>query len=199
MKDIFKLAIFVFLLFSIALPIKAQGNVATSTPSKQTRQEVTQNADEAQGTAVREANSERIENKAATQAARLTEMKKNNVRKHYTRMGYRLQAAINRLETLITRIQSRITKIEEADEDIDTTEISNELEEAKLSLANIENMMIAEAKDKMEEMANSEEPQESFQDLKETILEIKQEIIDVHQTLVKLIGDIKGLRVTEGL
>ena len=49
----------------------------------------------------------------------------------------------------------------------------------------------------MNEIIESETPREGFVEIKEMVGEIRESLVEVHQILVKVIGDIKGLRVGE--
>ena len=52
-------------------------------------------------------------------------------------------------------------------------------------------------KTKMNGIIESETPKEGFVEVKEMVGEIRESLVGVHQILVKIIGDIKGLRVGE--
>lgn len=145
----------------------------------------------------RETVREELQEKRATMAARLTEMRRERIRHFYGLITNRTQAAINRLEKLIARIESRLSKIEAEDEEIDTSEIREDIDEAKDRLAEA-SAALSEAKTSLEDILSTEEPKEAFADVRDLVKGIKNELISVHQILVQVIGDIKGLRVGQG-
>ncbi len=109
-------------------------------------------------------------------------------------MTKRLEAAINRLNRLITRIESRITKIEANNEDINTEPIKKDIQNAKDRLLLATNKL-NEAKIKIDDVLQSNTPKEAFAEVRDIIQEIKKDLVEVHRLLVKVIGNIKGLRV----
>ena len=136
----------------------------------------------------------RNEERKATIAARLTEIRRARIRNFFNRLTRRLEAAIDRLEKLITRIESRIAKIEEADNDIDTGPVTEQVNDAKAKLASAK-ADLQEVKDTFETLLTADEPREVFETVRDKITNIKDAIIEVHRLLVHVIGDIKGLRV----
>src|SRR4030042_737624 len=162
----------------------------------QTNLENQNKAGQATTTGVRETVREEIQEKIATAQAFLGQRKQEIVRSHFNRVTRRLEAAINRLSRLISRIESRVTKIEETNENLNTNVIKTDIASAKEKL----NQVIAQLDDvktKMEEVIGSETPQEGFVGVKEMVGEIRESLVGIHQILVKIIGDIKGLRVGE--
>jgi len=143
---------------------------------------------------MREEIKEQIQERKATIEARLAESRKNRVRFFFARLFRRLKAAVARLERLIKRIESRLAKIEEINEDIDTSPIKDQLEEAKGLLEEAE-MLLLGAEDNLEEVLSAEDPKQAFEVIRSTIHEAKDLLIDAHGILVKVIGDIKGLKV----
>ena len=148
------------------------------------------------GQEVRETAKERLQEKVATAEARLGARKKEIIRNYSTIMTRRLEAAINRLNRLITRIESRIAKIETNNKDIKTKQLKQDIQKAKDKLLLTTNKL-NEVKTKINDLPESNTPKEAFAEGKDTVREIKQNLIEVHQILVKVIGDIKGLRVGE--
>lgn len=140
---------------------------------------------------------ERIREEGATIAARLQESRKVRIRSFFAHLVRRNQAAINRLQRLIARIESRLDKIEASDETIDTTAIRTEVQTAKDKLAEA-STALAEAQTSLEDILSAEDPKTAFADIREIIKGIKGQLIEVHQILVKVIGDIRGLRVGQG-
>jgi len=137
---------------------------------------------------------EGLEDKIATIQARLSLRKKEIIKIYFQAMTKRLEAAINRLNKLITRIESRITKIETTNEDINTKVIKKDVQKAKDKLLLTTNKL-NEAKIKIDGLLESNTPKEAFTEVRDIIKEIKQYLTDIHGILVKVIGDIKGLRV----
>ena len=175
MKKIYPLILALLFLFLLTFPVRAARNEAT------------------QGAATGVGQTARQE-KIATIEARLNLRKKEIIKNYFRIMTKRLEAAINRLNKLITRIESRITKIEANDKTINTKVIKKDLTEAKGQLATA-SAKLNEMTTKMETVVESNTPKEDFTKVKSTADEISQILVKVHQTLVKVIGDIKGLRV----
>lgn len=176
MKNLFKLFSFFPLFFLLISPAFVQRSV--STPA-----------------GIKEQVKEKIETRIATREARLTKLKKNLVRNHFTRMRKRLSAAIRRLEKIAARIESRINKIEAESPNSDISSIRKEIFSVREKINNVGDNLLPQAQEKFDQMVESENPQELFSEVKHLIRTIKDELIEVHQILVKVIGDIKGLRV----
>lgn len=132
----------------------------------------------------------------ATTQAFLSQRKQEIIRSHFNRVTRRLEAAVNRLYLLINRIESRVAKIEAVDESLDTELIKADIASAKEKLDQA-TIQLGNVKTKMEEVIDSETPKEDFVEVREMVSEIRENLIGVHQILVKVIGDIKGLRVGE--
>ena len=139
---------------------------------------------------------EKIQERVATIEARLGARKKEIIRNYFTIMTRRSEAAIDRLNRLITRIESRIAKVEANNEDINTEPIKKDVQKAKDKLLLATNKL-NEAKIKIDDVLQSNTPKETFAEVKNMIQEIKKDLVEVHRLLVKVIGDIKGLRVGE--
>lgn len=137
---------------------------------------------------------QRVQDKKATLAARLQEHRKERIRSFWQRLNRRILATIGRLEQLIARIESRIAKIEETGEDVDTSDIHKQLEEAKEMLDAARQKKLA-ADDTLEDVLASNDPKTAFGVVREAIQEIKNDLVEVHRILVHVIGDIRGLRV----
>ena len=155
-------------------------------------------AGQATATGVRERETvrEEIREKTATVQAFLRERKQEIVRNRFNRLTRRLEAAFNRLYRLISRIESRLAKVEQEDENINTTLIKKDIASAKEKLDQA-GIQLENVKTKMNEIIESETPKEGFVEVKEMVGEIRESLVGVHQILVKIIGDIKGLRVGE--
>jgi len=146
------------------------------------------------GQEIQQQTKERIQEQVATIEARLNVRKKEIIRNHFLKMTKRLEAAVNRLNRLITRIESRIAKIELNNKNIDTKAIKKDVQKAKDKLLLTTNKL-NEAKIKIDGLLESNTPKEAFTEVRDIIKEIKQYLTDIHGILVKVIGDIKGLRV----
>ncbi|MCJ7804215.1 hypothetical protein MUP35_00570 [Patescibacteria group bacterium] len=160
----------------------------------QTREENQNEAGQATATGVRETVREEIREKTATVQAFLSERKQEIVRNHFSRVVRRLTAAIDRLNRLINRLESRLAKVEQEDKNINTTLIKKDLASAKEKLDQA-GIQLENVKTKMNEIIESKTPKEGFVEVKEMVGEIRESLVGVHQILVKIIGDIKGLRV----
>lgn len=135
-----------------------------------------------------------ITQKRATREAQLTENRKLRIRTFYNTLAKRLNAAIGRLERLTDRIESRVAKIKENNEDLDLKKVEADLLAAKSLLANAEAELNA-ATENLDTVLESNNPKEAFEIIKSVIQGVRKDLVDVHRLLVKLIGDIKGLRV----
>jgi len=159
----------------------------------QNHEENQNEAGQVTATGARENVKEEIQEKTAAIQARLSERKQEIIRNRFNHLTRRLEAAVNRFYILINRIESRLGKIEETEE-IDTEVIRMDIDTAKEELnaigVQLENMSIG-----IEETLQSEDPQKRFIEVKMMVEEIKEILIEVHQKLVKIISDIKGLRV----
>ncbi len=137
---------------------------------------------------------ERIKEKRATQESKLTQLRKEKIRKYWNLMEKRISATIERLNKLITRIESRIVKIKEENTDIDTSKVEPEIDKAKDLLSDTQKLL-NETSENIDVILESENPKIAFEILREKVQEIKKNLIKVHNILVHIIGDIKGLRV----
>jgi len=178
MKKIFALTLFLSFFFLAVSPTIA----LTATP-----------ASERQGKGI---GIEKLQDRVASIEAKLNVRKKEIIRNHFLRMTKRLEAAIDRLNRLITRIESRIAKIEANNEDINIEPIKKDIQKAKDKLLLATNKL-NESKIKIDDLLESNTPKEAFAEVRDIIQEIKKDLIEAHRLLVKVIGDIKGLRVGE--
>ncbi len=195
-----KKVLFSFLISFIFLSLASPVLGIQTTPSailnqpKNLREEATQGATSGKGLTIREEAREKNQERIATFQARLSVRKKEIIRNHFARVTRRLEAVINRFNRLIERIESRISKIEANDPNIDTSLMKKQIEQAKEKLNSTKNQL-DEAKTQMEVIIESNTPHEGFLQVKDIITEIRKNLIEIHQILVKVIGDIKGLRV----
>jgi len=193
MKTIYSLAfafLFSFLIFSTR--VQAQENVLYPRDLKDKEVKNFQ-VKPIKPTEVRE----RIKEKIATQVAKLSQKRQENIKKFWERLRRRLVAAIQRLEKLASRIERRLALIEQENPQIDTKSIRKDLADAE--------DMIIKAKERLgnadkffEELINSDNPKASFEKVRNEVKEIRNILIDIHLKLVHIIGKIKGLRVGVG-
>jgi len=137
---------------------------------------------------------ERLEEHRATMAAKLAEHRQERIRAFFGFLTRRMEAAINRLERLISRMESRLAKIEEENSEIDTTSIREEINQAKDKLADA-SAALSTAKTSLEDILNADDPKTAFTTVRDLLKGIKEQLKEVHQILVKVIGEMRGLRV----
>lgn len=136
----------------------------------------------------------RVEDRKATQEAKLMEKKQERLKYYWGNLEKRFDATIERLEILITRIESRLVKITQENPEIDITKIEANIDSAKELLNDARNLL-DKASDNFKSLLASEDQDTAFDALRETIREVKDLLIESHRLLVYIIGDIKGLRV----
>ena len=195
MKNFFKLIpFFIFLL--IALPARAQERTF-SDELKKSLSPATRAADVKQK--IEQKRDELVSNRA-TISAKFTEEKRGIIKAYFDQMDRRMREAIDQLDKIAARIESRMTKIEAADIDkkIDLTNSRNELAEARTGLASASATLVL-AETSFESTLASEKPKESFIAVKESIRNVKTQLIETRGLLIKIIGEIKGLHLGEGV
>lgn len=136
----------------------------------------------------------RVEERKAAQEAGVNQRKRERLEYHWRLLGKRLLATIDRLETLVERIESRVAKIKEVNPATDTSDIEEQLTEAKEILTDAK-LKYDEAQAEMQVLLDAEDSKDAFEELRETISDIKDLLVDAHRILVSIIEDIKGLRV----
>lgn len=124
----------------------------------------------------------------------MSERRKEIITGFFARMMTRFQAASDRLSKLIERIEARIAKIEEENPTQNLTSQKNKVEDAKEKL-DLVKVDMQDLEDKFEELLTSEDPKGEFETLKLDIKEVKDGLKEVHALLVKVITEIKGLRI----
>ncbi len=195
MKSIFKATLIFLLFFTFASSAIVQAEQvgpaaveeaseveAISTQEGQNRREVIKN---------------QIQEKIATRASRLSEVKRNIVNSRFRKMMRRLSAALVRLERITSRIESRIEKLEEKNKNMELDDAKTKIETVKQKIDETGYNLIPQAREKFEEVVEGEDPKEIFSEVKELIKETKQEIIEIHQLLVDTIRSIKASVETE--
>lgn len=178
--------ILVLLLISVTFlsftpSIFAQTNKASLMPTEK-RQQLRTQVEETK----EEQKAERIQS--------LTAIRKERIMSYSNKLTVRLDALVERLKLLIERIETRIAKIEESNEEIILTDTKETLIQSKELLAATESE-ISLLKDNLQQLPESEDPKQIFEDVRTSLMGLKDDLKEVHQLLVKVIGDIKGLRV----
>ena len=136
----------------------------------------------------------RIEEKRATRGAQLSSRRKERVRYFFERIVNKLEAHVLRLDKLIERIESRLLRIEEVEGGIDTASIKTQVENSR-DLLNQTSADIEAAKESLDLVLEANDPKAAFEVVKETLNGVKDNLKEIHSSLVKVIGDITGLRV----
>jgi len=132
------------------------------------------------------------EERRATREARLAEIRKARITAFFNHLTRRLEAFLERFSILISRIESRLDKIAQADEDIDTTSVEADIQEAKDLLVATEDLLSVLG---VEILLENDDPKAAFAEVKEKIQEIKLNLVEIYRILIHVIGDIKGLRI----
>lgn len=137
---------------------------------------------------------QRLEEKKASKEAKLSERSRTRLRFYWGRLIIRLEAYINRLDKLIQRIDNRIIYIKENNQNINTDKIEATLQEAKDKLADTSSLLDTQDIN-FESLLALNSPKEVSKQIKDDVKQIRSNLVEVHGLLVKVIGDIKGLRV----
>lgn len=180
-----KKAIFLTISFFFLLLTPQPLNAQTDSPKelrKQLREERLENV------------KEKIAERKASQEAKLTDLRKEKIKSYFSKLQRRLLAAIERLEKLIDRIESRLAKIKEENGNVNTTQITTKIAEAKQLLESAK-ADLQTANDNLDDILESDDPKEAFGVVRSSVKSIKEKLVQVHRILVHFIGDIKGLRV----
>lgn len=185
-KSLFICFLFVFLVFPSLISASPNNSTRSAVRSKI---EAKIEAREEKLLQIREAK----QIKTASREAKLNSLKQNLVKKYYNNMSKRLWATIERLEKLITRIDARIA-IVDAETDKDLTKINADVASAKTLLTDTKTLLTS-SDNMIDTVIASNNPLEAFKILKENISDIKLNLKEIHRLLVKVIGDIQGLRV----
>ncbi|MDP3784992.1 MAG: hypothetical protein Q8R12_02860 [bacterium] len=126
-----------------------------------------------------------VEKKAKLEARRI-----QNIRKFFTQMGRRLEAAILRLEKMADKIASRIQKFEERSGNVSEAKAKLALAKAKIAEAKA---AYADAKLKLEDALKSETPKEAFAKVREGLVKgVVEKIKEAHQALIEAVRVLKG-------
>lgn len=189
------LSILIFSFLSNPTIIFAKENILTQSVRSQVQERIRLREQRLEN--LRRRDREILQYKKASIEAKITDLKKQIVRNFYNRMAERLSATISRLEILISRIESRIAKIESSGTTVSQS-VKNNIIQAKQLLSDSK-VLLASSNDMLENVLASNQPNEAFKILKENVSEIKDNLVKVHQLLVKVIGDIKGLRIGQNI
>jgi|GEM_PF-7071758 len=130
--------------------------------------------------------------KVATHQARLEERVRVRIRLLFGRIFTRMEAAIARLELLTTRIEKRLEILKNEGKDI--ANIQKEVDEAKKLITDAK-QTLEEVKANSENLIQSDKPKDAFTILRDSLKAVKDNLVKAHLILVKVIGDIRGLRV----
>lgn len=149
------------------------------------------------GQEVRTETKARIQQQREVKQQALDEMRQARIRKFFERMLTRFEAAITRLEKLIGRIQARFDKIKTEDTTVDLTDEQAQLDEAGDLLEDAKDKIL-DLKSDFETLLTSDDPKTVFKAVGQNVRDLKQDLTEIHTLLVKVIGDIKGLRVGAG-
>ncbi|EKE06289.1 MAG: hypothetical protein ACD_19C00021G0021 [uncultured bacterium] len=137
-----------------------------------------------------------IEEKKVERIEKLNAIRRERIMNYSNKMIVRLEATIERFEKLITRIEERVTKIKLENNNINVTSTKTILNEAKQKLALVKSDIVT-LKENLNSITIADEPKVEFEKVRETLKGIQNDLKDIHSKLVRLIGDIKGLRVGE--
>lgn len=135
-----------------------------------------------------------LKNSGEENRVKLSLVRKEKIMSYSNKLTVRLDAMVERLKLLITRIEARILKIEESDEEIALTETKSTMTEAKQLLVGIDGELIL-LKENLANIPEAEDPKQMFENVRTSLMSIKEDLKEVHQLLVKVVGDIKGLRI----
>ncbi len=191
MKKISLLLSVCFFLISVNLAQSSNNSVSVKNQTSTKLQQKLESRREAL-TKIQETVQNRIQQKTASREGRLTQLKQGIVRKYYEKMSDRMWAVISRLETLSERIEARI-EIVDSETDEDLSDIVLQVNNAK-ALLNDTKILLTSSDDMFETVIASDDPKESFEILRDNINDIKMNLVEVHRFLVKVIGDIYGLK-----
>jgi exonuclease VII small subunit len=103
--------------------------------------------------------------------SRVSAVRRERIRNYFNRMTTRIEAMIERLQKLVN-------KIDEKSDHPDIDKASALLLEARNMLPN--------ARDNMEDVLSSDDPQKEFKNVVESIKEIKEKLKEAHSLLVKI-------------
>ena len=137
---------------------------------------------------------QKVQEKRASVEAKLDDTRKQHIRNLFAVMQNRFTAAIERLNKLIERIESRLAQIKSDNPNVNTTSIEAELQSAKDKTTDVE-AQLAAISASLDDTLNSNQPKDAFSVIANDLKTVKNTLIEVHRLLVKVIGDVKGLRV----
>lgn len=138
-----------------------------------------------------------VKNNAEERQLRLSLLQQERVMSFSNKMIIRINATIERIKILISRIESRITKIESEGEEVLESTKEN-FDDAKMLLIKVE-LNSKQLKTDLDGLPESNDPKTEVSSIKTALNEIKDDLKEVHSLLIKVITDIKGLRVGNNL
>jgi chromosome segregation ATPase len=179
--------------------IEAKKEVRASTTSAIKDRQENMAAKEAEIKAKREEMKTKMEDRREELKAKMGEKRaeirvktEERIHGHIEWMEKRFNAAVERLEKLTTRIESRITKLKSEGKDTLEAERNVADAKAKISLAKTD---IAKISTAVDVALDKDELRGAWGELKTLAETIKTSLKSAHESLVKAIGNIKGLGV----
>jgi Skp family chaperone for outer membrane proteins len=136
---------------------------------------------------------EQMATRAAERRQRLAERKKALVRKFFSRMYRRFQAAVSRMERIADRIESRLGKME--NRGIDVTTLRSDLAGARDDIGVAEGMLQG-LEEKVEEALSSDDPKTAFEEVRDIVHETRAMLKEIHRKLVDIIVAMKGINTS---
>jgi len=133
-------------------------------------------------------NAERKEEREAA----MDEKRQERVAAFYQKLEVRVSAFIERLTVLSERILTRLETLAEEGESVAT--LTAEVASAQELIAEAESLL-ADLKTTQQDFLESEDPKAFYPTIRESVGAIKDSLKDAHSILVKVITQIKGLRV----
>ena len=191
MKKFLPLIILLTVFFSSSFNAVSAANPVANTV--RTRLEAKIEAREEKLLQIQQRVTNRIQERTASREARLNQLRQGLIKNYYAQMSERLWATIARLEILITRIEARVSLVQ-SEGVKDLTSVNSNIASAKTLLSDTK-VLLTSADEMIDDVIASQDPKSSFAVLRENVNDIKSNLKEVHRLLVKVIGDIAGLRV----
>ncbi|KKR10158.1 MAG: hypothetical protein UT39_C0022G0012 [Candidatus Woesebacteria bacterium GW2011_GWA1_39_21] len=180
-----------FVLLTLPSTVYAEGNTVKTSVTTKIQERI--EAREEQLQQIRDRLEARVQTRTATREARLNQLKQNLIKKYYSNMSQRLWATISRLETLIQRIDARVMILEDSS-DLDLTSQKSDVVKAE-SLLSDTKALLTSSDGMIESVVTSNNPKDAYSILRSNISDIKNNLKQIHLLLVKVLGDLAGLRV----
>jgi predicted transcriptional regulator len=132
---------------------------------------------------------EKIATRVAEVKRRIAERRKALIRRFFSRMLVRFNAAINRMKRIADRIEGRLGKM--AARGIEVADLRDDLQEARDNIAVAEGLL-GGLEERLEEALASDEPKAAFEEVRDTIHETRDLLKEIHQQLVAIITQMKA-------